>query len=109
MPPRQCPGGGLDVRFLYIITFTGLSLSYFIARRFYKNAGHDGRRRASALAIRIATIGIAMGVAVMIVAVCVVKGFQDEVRNKPAGFTAHIEVMHPSALASPEAYPITAP
>lgn len=109
MPPRQCPGGGLDVRFLYIITFIGLSLSYFIARRFYKNAGHDGRRRASALAIRIATIGIAMGVAVMIVAVCVVKGFQDEVRNKLAGFTAHIEVMNPSALASPESYPITAP
>lgn len=107
MPPQSVSPAALTPVFPHVKNVTSLSLSYFIARRFYKSAGHDGRRRASALAIRIATVGIAVGVAVMIVAVCVVKGFQEEVRNKLAGFTAHIEVMNPSAMASPESFPIT--
>lgn len=83
-----------------------MSLSFFLARRFYHSAGHDRNRRASALAIRIATAGVAVGLVVMIVSICVVKGFQKEVRSKLSGFTAPMEVLDVHSFSSPESYPI---
>lgn len=81
-------------------------LSFFLARRFFHAAGGDRRRRASALTIHIATAGVAIGLAVMLVSIMVVKGFQGEVRSKVAGLCAHVEVLDPQAFASPESYPI---
>lgn len=83
-----------------------MSLSFFLARRFYSSASHDRKRRASSLAIKIATAGVAVGLAVMIVSICVVKGFQAEVRSKLTGFTAHIEVLDFASFTSPESFPI---
>ena len=69
----------------------------FLAKRFFRpNLTDDESKRhrgASVPAIRIATAGIAVGLAVMIITVCVVKGFQREVSNKIVGFASHIEVM----------------
>lgn len=82
------------------------SLALFLAKRFYRNAGKDSDRKASLLAIRIATAGVALGLAVMIVSICVVKGFQSEIRAKLAGFSAHLEIMDRRSFSSPESFPI---
>lgn len=85
-----------------------MALNLFFAQRFYRNSGDGGQRRATSLAVRIATIGVAVGIAVMIVSICVVKGFQAEVRSKLTGFTAHAEVLDLKSFSSPESYPIAA-
>lgn len=83
-------------------------LTLFLARRFFKdNDKKAGKgQKASLPAIRIATAGIAVGLAVMIISVCVVKGFQDEVRANLSGFTSHIEILDRRAFFSPESYPV---
>lgn len=43
-------------------------------------------------AVVIATIGIALGLAVMIIALGIVTGFKQEVRNKVIGFGSHIQI-----------------
>lgn len=43
-------------------------------------------------AIRIATVGVAIGLAVMIVTVSVVLGFKHSIRDKVVGFGSHIQI-----------------
>lgn len=83
-------------------------LSLFLARRFFTAKGDGGadRRKSSTPAIGIATAGIALGVAVMIISVCVAKGFQHEVRGKLTGFASHIEIIDLKAFSSPESFPL---
>lgn len=83
-------------------------LSLFLAKRFFSSGGNrEGQTgRASAPTIRIATAGIAVGLAVMLVSVCIVKGYQHQVSEKLVGFAAHLEVTDASSFASPESYPI---
>lgn len=83
-------------------------LSYFLARRFFQSRSSRDQAvtRASAPAIRIATAGIAVGLAVMIVSVCVVKGFQGEVSKKVSGFASHIELSDANYYSSPESRPV---
>lgn len=66
-----------------------MSLEYFIAKRIHFQ--HD-KRNVSRPAVRIATIGIALGLAVMLISVAVVIGFKQEIRNKTIGFGGHIQV-----------------
>jgi len=54
----------------------------------------------------VATFGVAVGLAVMIITVAVAKGFQNEVRNKITGFGAHLEVLDMGTFQSPEDFPI---
>ena len=61
-----------------------------IAQRIYKN--NEGGKEVSKPAIRIAMAGIAIGLAVMIVSICVVLGFKHQVRNKVVGMGADILV-----------------
>ena len=80
----------------------------FIAKRFYK--GHnDTKRGATQPAIRIATGGIAMGIAIMLLSTSVLWGFKNELTHKVAGFAAHLEVLNKSTLQIPDAYPIRFP
>ena len=67
-----------------------MSLSLFIARRIYRES--DGGKQVSRPAVLIAMAGIAIGLAVMIIAVAVVIGFKSEVRNKVIGFGSHIQI-----------------
>lgn len=62
----------------------------FIARRF--NCELSGGEEMSRPAIRIAIAGIAMGLAVMIIAIAVVVGFKREVTRQVTGFGSHIIV-----------------
>lgn len=84
-------------------------LSLFLAKRFFLkgDVNNKNKRNASAPAIVIATAGIAIGLAVMLISVCIVRGFQDEVRDKLAGFTSHIEIVDQRIYSSPENYPLT--
>lgn len=67
-----------------------MNLPYYIAKQLYRNG--DDTRKVSRPAMRIAMFGIAIGVAVMIVSVCVVLGFKHTVRDKVVGFSNHIIV-----------------
>ena len=63
-------------------------------------------QRASRLATGIATFGVAIGLAVMLVSVAIVQGFQREVESKVLGFGAHIKVMNYKSLGQQEYSPI---
>jgi lipoprotein-releasing system permease protein len=67
-----------------------MNLPLFIAKRIY--GAESDPRKVSRPAIRIATIGVAIGLAVMIVTVSVVLGFKHTIRDKVAGFGSHIQV-----------------
>ena len=64
-----------------------MSLEYFIAKRIYFSK--EGDRQATPPVVRIAMIGIALGLAVMILSVAIVIGFKKEIRNKVIGFGSH--------------------
>jgi len=66
-----------------------VSLEFFIAKRIHFQ---QGKKNVSRPAVRIATIGIALGLAVMIIAIAVVIGFKQEIRNKTIGFGGHIQI-----------------
>lgn len=82
-------------------------LGLFLAKRFFKSGSPkaDGRRTTSP-ALRIATTSIAVGLAVMIIAVCTVRGFQREIKQKFSGFASHIELLDLNSFGSPETYPV---
>ena len=67
-----------------------MNLPLFIARRIYSSDGQ--RREVSRPAIRIATLGVAIGLAVMIITVSVVLGFKHTIRDKVVGFGSHIRI-----------------
>lgn len=73
-----------------------MNVPYFLARRIY--ADNDNHKKVSRPAVRIATIGVAVGLAVMIVSVCVVLGFKHAIRDKVVGFGSHIQVAEFSML-----------
>ena len=81
-----------------------MSLSFFIARRIYRES--DGGKQVSRPAVLIAMAGIAVGLAVMIIAVAVAVGFKSEVRNKVIGFGSHIQITNLDAVNSYETHPI---
>ena len=55
-------------------------------------ANKDGRGGFSSPLVKVAIWSIALGVAVMVVSVCVLRGFQGEIRRKAVGFGSHIVV-----------------
>ena len=57
-------------------------------------------------AIRIATMGVAIGLAVMIVTVSVVIGFKHTIRDKVIGFGSHIQVENFLAMQGSDPYPV---
>ncbi len=80
-----------------------MKLDLFIAKRLIF------RRQASSFSkpiVKIAIVSIALGLAVMIVSIAVVTGFQSEVRNKVIGFGSHIQITNFDANTSFEAKPI---
>lgn len=76
----------------------------FIAKRLYSEQGD--KRKVSRPAIHIATAGVAIGLAIMIISVCVVLGFKHTIRDKVIGFGSHIQVADFLTLQQMEQYPI---
>lgn len=81
-----------------------MNLPLFLAKRFFSN--NDEKRKISKPAIRIATAGVAIGLAVMIISVCVVLGFKHTIRDKVVGFGSHITVSDFMSIQSGEQFPI---
>lgn len=75
-----------------------------IARRLYFS--EEGQARTSRPAVRVALGGIMIGVMVMIVAICVVVGFKQEIQRKVAGFGSHIQVVNFDNNATYELQPV---
>ena len=67
-----------------------MNFELFIAKRIHFSK--KGDKMVSRPAVRIAIGGIATGLAVMILAVAIVIGFKQEVRNKLIGFGSHIQI-----------------
>lgn len=81
-----------------------MNLELFIARRIHFSKEDD--RQVTPPAVRIAIIGIALGLAVMILSVAIVIGFKKEVRNKVIGFGSHIQITNFDNNVSYESSPI---
>jgi lipoprotein-releasing system permease protein len=82
-----------------------MNLPYFIANRLIK-----GRREGTSFSRPIniiAIIGIAMGLGVMILAVAILTGFKQQIREKVVGFGSHIQIMNFDSNISFETTPIS--
>lgn len=83
-----------------------MNLPYFIAERLIK-----GRREETSFSRPInviAVIGIAMGLAVMILAVSILTGFKQQIREKVVGFGSHLQILNFDSNISYETSPIAA-
>lgn len=79
-------------------------LPLFLARKIY--GSDDKNQKVSKPAIRIATLGVAIGLAVMIITVGVVYGFKHTIRDKAIGFGSHIQVQNFMSAQSGDPYPV---
>jgi lipoprotein-releasing system permease protein len=82
-----------------------MNLPYFIAQRLIK-----GRRAGTSFSRPInviAVIGIALGLAVMILAVSILTGFKQQIREKVVGFGSNIQIMNFDSNLSFETAPIS--
>ena len=77
----------------------------FIANRF--NREECDNKSMSRPAVRIAIIGITLGLAIMLISIAVIVGFKREVRNQIIGFGSHIQVMSYNNYNSIQSEPIT--
>ncbi len=66
-----------------------MNFEYFIAKRIHFQ---QGKKNVSRPAVRIAMIGMSLGLAVMIISIAVITGFKKEIRNKTIGFGGHIQI-----------------
>ncbi len=71
--------------------------------RLKDNVNQKGKRPI----IKIATLSIALGLAIMILAVAIVTGFQNEIRSKVIGFGSHITIQNIGNSTSFETNPIS--
>ena len=82
-----------------------MSIEHFIARKLFFEK--SSRKLLSQNIIRIALVGIALGLAVMIISVAVITGFKNEIRNKVIGFGSHIQVINFDSSNSYETRPVS--
>ncbi len=85
----------------------GLSIKtgFFIARRLISKK-EEGSSFSGPI-IRISIFGIALSLAIMIIAVSTVTGFKNEIRRKIIGFGSHIQIINYDANNSFETAPIS--
>ena len=80
-----------------------MNLPLFIAKRITFNS----RRTFSRLIVRIAVLGIMLGLSVMILSIAIVKGFKSEIREKVRGFSGDIQILKYDLNSSFEHSPFT--
>lgn len=68
-----------------------MNLELFIARRLYGT--RKGTKRISRPAVTIAQWGVAIGTLVMMVSICIIVGFKQQIREKVIGFGGHINIL----------------
>lgn len=77
----------------------------FMANRF--NREERDNKSMSRPAVRIAIIGITLGLAVMLISIAVIIGFKSEVRNQVIGFGSHIQIISYNNYNSLNFEPVT--
>ena len=82
-----------------------MNTELFIAKRLYKG-DQKNKKRVSSPAVSIAITGIALGLTVMILSVCIVTGFKKEIRGKVIGFGSHMQITSFEDNSSYELNPI---
>lgn len=80
-----------------------LNLEYFLARRI---ATQTGGRKNNVM-VRIATLSVAIGIAVMIISLSVIFGFKREIAAKLSGFGSHVQIVNLDGNVSYETVPIS--
>lgn len=81
-----------------------MNLEYFIAKKIIK--GDSKSNKFTKPIVKIAIVAIALGIIVMITSLSIVKGFQEEIRNKIIGFGSHIQITSYDSHNTYEASPI---
>lgn len=81
-----------------------LNVEFFIAQRLLKDK--SGKQKISRPIVSIAVIGVALGMAVMILSVAIVTGFKSEIRQKMIGFGSHIQILNHDTNTSYETLPV---
>jgi len=81
-----------------------LNTELFIAKRIFSDK--SVKKGISQPIMTIAIIGIALGLAVMILSVAIVTGFKSEISNKIIGFGSHIQIVNYDTNISFETEPI---
>jgi len=82
-----------------------MNLPYFIAQRLIK-----GRTKGTSFSKPInviAVIGISLGLVVMILAMAILTGFKEQIREKVIGFGSHIQIVNYDSNYSLETVPIS--
>jgi len=82
-----------------------LNIERFIAKRILSGSGASNQ--LSRPIVRISVWGIVLGLAVMILAVAIVTGFQNEIKAKLIGFNSHIQLSNYDNNVSAEPKPIS--
>ncbi len=80
-----------------------MNTEFFIAKKILSRSKANFSRPI----VRIAIVGIALGLTVMFVAIAILTGFQRQIREKVIGFGAHIQITHFDENASFEPQPIS--
>lgn len=82
-----------------------MNTELFIAKRIFSDK--SVKKGISQPIVTIAVIGIALGLAVMILSVAIVTGFKSEISNKVIGFGSHIQIVNYDSNVSYETAPIS--
>lgn len=81
-----------------------MNFSFYIARRILSGKNRSGNM--SSPIVKIGITGIALGIAVMIITMAVVTGFQGQITGKITTFTAHLQINDYDENQSQEPNPI---
>ena len=66
-----------------------MNFEYFVAKKLLKQK----RKTFSKPIVSIATAGIALSIAVMLISIGVLQGFKNQIKDKITGFTSHIHLV----------------
>lgn len=82
-----------------------MSIERFIAKRII--SGSAGSNQLSRPIVKVSVLSIALGIALMILTVGVITGFQNEIKSKLIGFGSHLQITNYDTNISDEPQPIS--
>ncbi len=89
--------------YLHPNKYNPLNVAQFIAKRLVNS---KNKQNLSVPFVRISTIAVALSLAVMIVAVAIITGFKEQIREKTIGFGSHVQIVNFDSNSSFETNPI---
>lgn len=83
-----------------------MSVELYIAKTLLFKKKEEGQSGGTRPVIRIAIAAVVLSIMVMIISICIVTGFQKEIRNKLIGFGSHVQISSYASNSSYELEPI---